>query len=93
LDLLAGEFGLPHSGSMLEQRVRQKGKVKFFDTDKGYGFIAPDDGTKDVFVHVSAVQGAGLPYLKENMVVSFETRDDAKGRGKQAVVLQLLALS
>jgi cold shock protein len=92
LGVLAADSGLQHSGNMPEQPTRQKGKVKFFDTDKGYGFIAPVDGTKDVFVHVSAVQGAGLPYLKENMVVSFETRDDAKGRGKQAVVLQLLAL-
>ena len=48
------------------------GKVKWFNRTKGYGFIAPDDGSKDVFVHITAVEKAGLPTLKENQAVSFE---------------------
>ena len=72
--------------------MRQSGIVKFFDRDKGFGFIAPDDGGKDVFVHVSSVQGAGVPYLKENMKLSFETQADTRGRGDQAILLQLLSL-
>jgi cold shock protein len=72
--------------------MRRIGNVKFFDRDKGFGFIAPDDGGKDVFVHVSSVHSAGVPYLKENMKLSFETQEDAKGRGHQAILLQLLSL-
>ncbi len=72
--------------------MRRKGRVKFFDRDKGFGFIAPEDGGKDVFVHVSAAQSAGVPYLKEDMMLSFESQDDARGRGQQAIVLQLLSL-
>ncbi|MBR1945906.1 MAG: cold-shock protein [Alphaproteobacteria bacterium] len=48
------------------------GKVKWFNRTKGYGFIAPDDGSKDVFVHITAVEKAGLPTLKENQALSFE---------------------
>jgi cold shock protein len=55
------------------------GKVKWFNPTKGYGFIAPDDGSKDVFVHVSAVEKAGLRTLNENDVVSF---DVVANRGK-----------
>ena len=52
------------------------GTVKWFNTTKGYGFIQPDDGSKDVFVHISAVQKSGLGTLKEGQKVSF---DVAKG--------------
>ena len=48
------------------------GTVKFFNNAKGFGFIAPDDGSKDVFVHISAVERAGLATLAENQKVSFE---------------------
>lgn len=48
------------------------GKVKWFNRTKGYGFIAPDDGSKDVFVHITAVVKAGLPTLKEEQAVSYE---------------------
>jgi cold shock protein len=72
---------------------RRKGRVKFFDRDKGYGFIAPEDGGRDIFVHVSAVLAAGVPYLAEEMSVSFELQDDPRGRGRQAIVLQLLSLA
>ena len=48
------------------------GKVKWFNRRKGYGFIEPEDGSKDVFVHISAVEKAGLPTLKEDQAVSYE---------------------
>ena len=60
-----------------------KGTVKWFNMDKGFGFIAPDDGTKDVFVHISAVERAGLNELREGQKVSFELEADRKS-GKQA---------
>ncbi len=75
---------------MSDAKDRRTGKVKFFDRDKGYGFIALDAGGKDVFVHVSSVQRAGVPYLTEGMMVSFLTQDDPRGRGQQALNLQLL---
>ncbi len=62
------------------------GTVKFFNTTKGFGFIKPDDGSKDVFVHVSAVERSGLGYLAEGQKVSFEVQQDA--RGPKAVHLQ-----
>ena len=55
------------------------GTVKFFNNAKGFGFIAPDDGSKDVFVHISAVERAGLATLAENQKVSFELERGANG--------------
>ena len=69
---------------------RQTGKVKFFNNEKGFGFIMPDNGNKDVFVHVSAVQGSGLQGLAEGQAVSFEIEPDKKGKGPKAVNLQLV---
>lgn len=69
--------------------MRRTGTVKFFNKDKGFGFIAPDDGSKDVFVHISAVQRGGIPWLEEGMVLSFATIDDSRGRGAQATDLQI----
>ena len=66
-----------------------KGTVKFFNQSRGYGFIAPDDGGKDVFVHVTAVQRAGLATLNEGDKVTFDIEDDTRGRGKQATNLQM----
>lgn len=57
------------------------GTVKFFNTTKGYGFIQPEDGSKDVFVHVSAVQAAGMQTLREGQRISFEITTE---RGKTA---------
>ena len=74
----------------LAKSQRLQGMVKFFNKDKGFGFITPDDGGRDVFVHVSAVQRAGLPHLNDGMKLSFVTEDDTRGRGPQAVLLQLL---
>jgi CspA family cold shock protein len=62
------------------------GTVKFFNTTKGFGFIAPEDGSKDVFVHISAVERSGMPPLAEGQKVSFEVQADP--RGPKAVNLQ-----
>ena len=55
------------------------GNVKWFNTDKGYGFITPDNGGKDVFVHISDVQNSGLNQLSEDQKISYET---AENKGK-----------
>jgi CspA family cold shock protein len=55
------------------------GTVKFFNADKGFGFIAPEGGGKDVFVHASAIEAAGMRSLAEGQRVSFDTQPDAKG--------------
>ncbi|MGP1276245.1 MAG: cold-shock protein [Caulobacterales bacterium] len=65
------------------------GTVKFFNTTKGFGFITPDDGGKDVFVHITAVQAAGLTGLSDGQRVSFQTEPDTRGKGPKAVDLQL----
>ena len=62
------------------------GTVKFFNSSKGFGFIAPDGGGKDVFVHASAVEAAGLGTLNEGQKVSFDIQPDA--RGSKAANLQ-----
>ncbi|MFZ1104335.1 MAG: cold-shock protein [Hyphomicrobiaceae bacterium] len=68
--------------------MRQKGTVKFFNQTKGFGFITPDDGGKDVFVHITAVERSDVGSLSENMRVSFETEADKRGKGPKAVNLQ-----
>ena len=60
-----------------------KGTVKWFNSQKGFGFIAPEDGGKDVFVHISAVERAGMNGLNEGQKVSFDIVDDRK-TGKSA---------
>lgn len=67
--------------------MSQSGTVKFFNKEKGYGFITPDDGARDVFVHISAVERSGLPALDDGQRVSFETEPDPKGKGPKAVNL------
>ena len=66
----------------------QTGTVKWFDEIKGYGFIQPDDGGRDVFVHVSAVQAAGLRGLAEGQKVNFEIENDRRSGKPAAINLQ-----
>ncbi|MDF1598548.1 MAG: cold-shock protein [Aliihoeflea sp.] len=66
----------------------QSGTVKFFNTTKGFGFITPDDGAKDVFVHISAVEKSGLRTLVDGQKVTFDVEPDRMGKGPKAVNLQ-----
>ncbi|MFM2422100.1 MAG: hypothetical protein RL291_630 [Pseudomonadota bacterium] len=70
--------------------MRQNGTVKFFNQTKGFGFITPDEGGKDVFVHITAVERSGIGALTDGMRVSFETEPDKKGKGPKAVKLQIV---
>ena len=63
------------------------GTVKFFNADKGYGFIAPETGGNDAFVHISAVERAGMVTLNQNQRVSYELEEDRRGK-MSAVNLQ-----
>ena len=65
-----------------------EGTVKWFNDEKGFGFIGQDDG-KDVFVHITALEKSGLPALDEGAKVTFETEPDRHGKGPQAVNIQL----
>lgn len=69
--------------------MRQTGTVKFFNAQKGYGFITPDQGGKDVFVHVTAVERSGITNLDEGMRITFDTEPDKRGKGPKAVNLQV----
>lgn len=70
--------------------MSQQGTVKFFNAERGYGFITPDTGGRDIFVHISAVEQAGVAALNEGQRVAFEIEADKKGKGPKAVGLQLL---
>ena len=65
--------------------MRETGTVKWFNDDKGFGFIAPESGSEDVFVHFSAVAGDGFKTLAEGQKVEFETTQGAKGLQASAV--------
>ena len=69
--------------------MRVSGTVKFFNSQKGFGFIAPEDGSKDVFVHITAIQRSGLEGLADGDKVSFVVEDDPRGRGQQAAEIQM----
>src|SRR5207248_10906324 len=70
----AGHCSTEGSGNM------PTGTVKWFNTQKGYGFIGPDDGSKDVFVHISAVERAGLDNLREGQKITYEVERGQQGR-------------
>jgi CspA family cold shock protein len=63
-----------------------RGKVKWFNESKGYGFVTADDGSGDVFVHHTAIQGTGFKTLAENDAVEFEVEQSPKGRKATKVV-------
>jgi cold shock protein len=67
--------------------MAMSGTVKFFNGERGYGFIKPDDGGRDVFVHITAVERAGLKSLAEGQRISFDVEPDKKGKGPKAVNL------
>jgi cold shock protein len=68
-----------HGGTMCQEVVMAIGTVKFFNSAKGFGFIAPEGGGKDVFVHATAVEAAGMRTLTEGQRVSFDVQPDARG--------------
>jgi cold shock protein len=67
------------------------GIVKFFNSERGYGFIKPDGGGSDVFVHITAVERAGLKSLTEGQRISYDVEPDKKGKGPKAVDLVITA--
>ena len=75
----------------LKESLMKTGTVKFFNQSKGFGFITCDDGGKDHFVHISAVEASGCPALNEGDRVSFDSEADKRGKGDKAVNLKMLA--
>ncbi len=69
--------------------MTQTGVVKFFNAEKGYGFIKPDDGSGDIFVHITALEQAGLQSLAEGQKVAYDIEPDKKGKGPKAVNLRV----
>ena len=67
--------------------MAQTGVVNFFNGERGYGCVKPDDGGRDVFVHITAVEQAGLKGLNEGQKISFDVEPDKKGKGPKAVNL------
>ena len=67
--------------------MAMSGTVKFFNAERGYGFIKPDDGARDVFVHITAVEQAGMKTLTEGQHIQFDVEPDKKGKGPKAVNL------
>ena len=72
-----------------DKHMAQTGTVKFFNADKGFGFITPDGGGGDIFVHSSAIERSGLRSLNEGDKVSFDTEPDNRGKGPKAVNIQM----
>jgi CspA family cold shock protein len=67
-----------------------QGIVKFFNAEKGFGFVTPEDGTKDVFLHVSALRAAGLQSVAEGQRIEFEPVRSKNGKGDQAENIRLV---
>lgn len=93
---MGGEIGSPPNKSKIRigdvnvpGKGKSQGKVKWFSDQKGYGFISPDDGGGDLFVHYSAIQMRGRKSLAEGQVVTFERQTDSKG--PRAVNVEIVA--
>lgn len=69
--------------------MRMTGTLKFFNAAKGFRFVTPADGGKDVFLHASALESAGIAVLNEGDQISFVLEDDPRGRGKKAAQIEL----
>ncbi|MCZ2328704.1 cold-shock protein [Bartonella sp. F02] len=70
--------------------MSQTGEVKFFNSSKGFGFIKPDNGGADVFVHISALQASGLSGLNDAQRVSFDIEADRRGKGLKAINISVM---
>ena len=85
--------GAGHDGLLGQYKIgkhmAQTGTVKFFNADKGFGFITPDSGGGDIFVHASALERSGLRSLNDGDKVSFDTEPDNRGKGPKAVNIQM----
>jgi CspA family cold shock protein len=79
-DLVARPRGNGAAGGSERRSGMPTGTVKWFNSTKGYGFIAPDDGGKDVFVHISAVERAGLKGLNDNQKIGYELQSGRDGK-------------
>jgi CspA family cold shock protein len=77
--LVWGKSSLHHHQTSLQETVMAQGTVKWFNAEKGFGFITPDEGGADLFVHHTAIQGGGFRTLDENQRVSFEVAQGQKG--------------
>ncbi len=86
LDYVCDERGF-RAGFWGDWKMGMSGVVKFFNGERGYGFIKPDDGARDVFVHITAVERAGLTSLNEGQRLTFDVEPDKKGKGPKAVNL------
>ena len=74
------DLPLPFFGIDVKETDMSKGTVKWFNTTKGYGFIAPEDGGKDIFVHISALEQSGLTGLADNEAIEFDMIEGRDGR-------------
>ena len=71
-----------------KHKLDVRGTVKFFNQERGFGFITPDEGGDDVFVHISSVERSGLPGVEDGMKLIFDLAADARGKGPKAVNLK-----
>lgn len=68
----------------------QTGTVKFFNAQKGFGFVTPEGGSKDVFLHISALEASGMTGIEDGAKIEFETEADPRGKGPKAVNIRRL---
>ena len=68
--------------------MSQTGTVKFFNSSKGFGFVTPEGGAKDVFLHVSALEQSGMSSIEDGAKITFDVEPDTRGKGPKAVNVQ-----